>query len=148
MSVPNRPNEDYPDPAATANIENLWPHPDVPGTSARDVAGTQWTPRRKRGVSGARVHVKFIAAIQFIMSMTKRTMSLETASLVSPTKRKLSWSNLAVGADVIIFQVMTLGHPMEVMKMYVATNRNASLREAVRLTWSKGGGVGKHFIKD
>ncbi|CZR52337.1 related to YHM2-Protein of the mitochondrial carrier family (MCF) [Phialocephala subalpina] len=73
------------------------------------------------------------------MSTAKSTMSLDTANLALPKKKNLSWSNIAVGAGMNVFQVTTLGQPMEVTKTYVAANRNASLSEAIRVTWSRGG---------
>ena len=70
-------------------------------------------------------------------------------------RKKTPWSNLAIGAAMNVFQVSSLGQPMEVIKTYVwtvvlaqltlitilqvAANRNATLAEAVRVTWSRGG---------
>lgn len=35
--------------------------------------------------------------------------------------------------------VATIGQPLEVLKTYLAANRNDNLREAVRKTWQRGG---------
>ncbi|KAH6988188.1 mitochondrial DNA replication protein [Ilyonectria sp. MPI-CAGE-AT-0026] len=59
--------------------------------------------------------------------------------IVEHKKRKTPWSNLAVGACMNIFQVTSLGQPMEVLKTHVAANRGDSLAEAVRKTWGRGG---------
>ena len=40
-----------------------------------------------------------------------------------------------------IFQVTSLGQPMEVLKTHVAANRHDSLRDAMRKTWARGGPV-------
>ena len=37
-----------------------------------------------------------------------------------------------------IFQVTSLGQPMEVLKTHVAANRQDTLRDALRKTWSRG----------
>uniref|UniRef100_A0A8H7KAX8 Mitochondrial DNA replication protein YHM2 n=1 Tax=Bionectria ochroleuca TaxID=29856 RepID=A0A8H7KAX8_BIOOC len=55
------------------------------------------------------------------------------------TKKTTPWSNLLVGAGMNIFQVTTLGQPMEVIKTHVAANRGDSLAEAARRTWLRGG---------
>ncbi|KAH7123296.1 mitochondrial DNA replication protein [Dactylonectria estremocensis] len=69
-------------------------------------------------------------------------MALVTAH-VSPVveheKRKTPWLNLAVGACMSVFQVTSLGQPMEVLKPMVATNKDDSLADAVRKTWGRGG---------
>ncbi|KAH8734159.1 mitochondrial carrier domain-containing protein [Ilyonectria robusta] len=59
--------------------------------------------------------------------------------IVEHKKRKTPWSNLAVGACMNIFQVTSLGQPMEVLKTHVAANRGDSLADAVRKTWGRGG---------
>jgi hypothetical protein len=43
-------------------------------------------------------------------------------SAAIPIKKKISWSNLLVGAGMNVFQVSTLGQPMENMKTYVRNN--------------------------
>ncbi|KEZ38959.1 hypothetical protein SAPIO_CDS10309 [Scedosporium apiospermum] len=55
------------------------------------------------------------------------------------TKRKTPWSNLLVGAFMGVFQVSTLGQPMEVVKTHVAANRSDTLRDALTKTAARGG---------
>ncbi|KAH7245652.1 mitochondrial DNA replication protein [Fusarium tricinctum] len=69
-----------------------------------------------------------------------------TAATISPvlgqiqsTRKPVSWSNLLVGAAMNLFQVSSLGQPMEVVKTHVAANRGDSLRTAVSKTWARGG---------
>ncbi|GAA5824935.1 hypothetical protein JCM5353_002939 [Sporobolomyces roseus] len=52
---------------------------------------------------------------------------------------QLSPSNLAVGAAVSLFEVTTLGQPLEVLKTHMASNRNDNLREAIKKTYARGG---------
>ncbi|KAK7207839.1 mitochondrial DNA replication protein [Myxozyma melibiosi] len=56
--------------------------------------------------------------------------------------RKVSWSNLAVGAVMNLFQVTTLGQPFEVLKTHAAANRNDTILQGIRKTWSRGGIAG------
>ncbi|GAA5859538.1 hypothetical protein JCM8547_006868 [Rhodosporidiobolus lusitaniae] len=51
----------------------------------------------------------------------------------------LSPSNLAIGAGVSLFEVTTLGQPLEVLKTHMAANRSDSLTTAIRKTYAKGG---------
>ncbi|KAJ5088018.1 mitochondrial DNA replication protein [Penicillium angulare] len=53
-------------------------------------------------------------------------------------KRPIPYKNLAVGAFMNIFQVTTLGQPMEVLKTHLAANRKDTLREACQKTWTRG----------
>ncbi|OQD69401.1 hypothetical protein PENPOL_c002G01941 [Penicillium polonicum] len=53
-------------------------------------------------------------------------------------KRPIPSRNLAIGAAMNIFQVSSLGQPMEVLKTHLAANRKDTLREAVQKTWSRG----------
>ncbi|RGP63189.1 mitochondrial dna replication [Fusarium sporotrichioides] len=71
---------------------------------------------------------------------------MDTAAITSPiigqtqsTHKPISWSNLVVGASMNIFQVTSLGQPMEVVKTHVAANRGDSLRTAFSKTWARGG---------
>lgn len=51
---------------------------------------------------------------------------------------KIKWANLGVGAVLQVFQVTSLGQPLENIKTYVAANRQASLVEAVKNIRSRG----------
>ncbi|KAL4764710.1 mitochondrial DNA replication protein [Aspergillus foveolatus] len=53
-------------------------------------------------------------------------------------RRPIPYRNLAVGAVMNVFQVTTLGQPMEVLKTHLAANRHASLKDAVQKTWARG----------
>ncbi|OQE24691.1 hypothetical protein PENSTE_c007G05325 [Penicillium steckii] len=53
-------------------------------------------------------------------------------------KRPIPYRNLVVGALMNVFQVTSLGQPMEVLKTHLAANRKDTLRDAVRQTWSRG----------
>jgi hypothetical protein len=55
---------------------------------------------------------------------------------------KVSWSNIAVGAAVSLFEVTTLGQPLEVMKTHMAANRSDGLVTSLRKTWARGGVLG------
>ncbi|KAL4896921.1 mitochondrial DNA replication protein [Aspergillus ambiguus] len=61
-----------------------------------------------------------------------------TSNTVEGTRRPIPIRNLVVGAFMNIFQVTTLGQPMEVLKTHMAANRHDSLREAVQKTWARG----------
>ncbi|KAL3456171.1 mitochondrial carrier domain-containing protein [Aspergillus heterothallicus] len=53
-------------------------------------------------------------------------------------RRAIPYRNLAVGAVMNVFQVTTLGQPMEVLKTHLAANRHDSLKDAVQKTWARG----------
>ncbi|KAK4697692.1 hypothetical protein P7C70_g8169, partial [Phenoliferia sp. Uapishka_3] len=57
----------------------------------------------------------------------------------APASTKLSWSNLGVGAAVSLFEVTTLGQPLEVLKTHQAANRNDTLTTAFKKTYARGG---------
>lgn len=54
----------------------------------------------------------------------------------------VSWSNIAVGATMNMFEVTTLGQPLEVLKTQMAANRQESMLQALRSVWSRGGVTG------
>lgn len=51
----------------------------------------------------------------------------------------VSWSNIAVGATMNMFEVTTLGQPLEVLKTQMAANRSQTMLQALRSVWSRGG---------
>jgi hypothetical protein len=57
-------------------------------------------------------------------------------------KKKITWSNIGVGAAMQVFEVATLGQPFEVLKTHLAANRGDSLFTALRKTWQRGGVFG------
>ncbi|KAF8609211.1 mitochondrial carrier [Ceratobasidium sp. AG-I] len=54
----------------------------------------------------------------------------------------VSWSNIAVGATMNMFEVTTLGQPLEVLKTQMAANRKETMVQALRSVWSRGGVAG------
>lgn len=74
------------------------------------------------------------------MSVLPKPLNVETGrSTALEPRREIQWRNLAVGAFMNIFQVTSLGQPMEVLKTHVAAHRGDTLRQAARKTWSRGG---------
>ncbi|ORX94190.1 mitochondrial carrier [Basidiobolus meristosporus CBS 931.73] len=57
-------------------------------------------------------------------------------------KKNVSWSNLAIGAGVTLFEVTTLSQPFEVLKTHLAANRNDNLTTAFKKIWQRGGFTG------
>ncbi|KAK9765382.1 Mitochondrial DNA replication protein yhm2 [Basidiobolus ranarum] len=68
---------------------------------------------------------------------------VSTVPAVAPAvKKPLSWSNLAIGAGVTLFEVSTLSQPFEVLKTHLAANRNDNLATAFKKIWQRGGFIG------
>ncbi|RXK39744.1 tricarboxylate carrier [Tremella mesenterica] len=61
---------------------------------------------------------------------------------MAPMEKGFSWSNIAVGATMNMFEVTTLGQPLEVLKTQMAANRTQSMATAFRTVWSRGGVLG------
>ncbi|KDQ63408.1 hypothetical protein JAAARDRAFT_29439 [Jaapia argillacea MUCL 33604] len=60
-----------------------------------------------------------------------------------PGQKGISWSNIAVGGIMnMVFQVTTLGQPLEVIKTQMAANRSQSMFQALSTIWSRGGVAG------
>jgi len=59
-----------------------------------------------------------------------------------PGQKGVNWSNIAVGGIMNMFEVTTLGQPLEVIKTQMAANRQQSMATALRTVWSRGGVVG------
>jgi len=59
-----------------------------------------------------------------------------------PGQKGVNWSNIAVGAIMNMFEVTTLGQPLEVVKTQMAANRSQSILQALKTVWSRGGVVG------
>ncbi|BGP18524.1 hypothetical protein JCM10213v2_006590 [Rhodosporidiobolus nylandii] len=64
--------------------------------------------------------------------------------MASPPSKsaQLSPINLGIGAAVSLFEVTTLGQPLEVLKTHMASHRNESLTTAIQKTYAKGGWKG------
>lgn len=58
---------------------------------------------------------------------------------MAPMEKGFSWSNIAVGATMNMFEVTTLGQPLEVLKTQMAANRSQSMGQALATVWSRGG---------
>ncbi|KAI8338977.1 mitochondrial carrier domain-containing protein [Chlamydoabsidia padenii] len=54
-------------------------------------------------------------------------------------KKPVSYTNLAIGATLNLFEVSTLGQPFEVVKTQLAANRGQSLVQALSTVYSRGG---------
>jgi len=62
-------------------------------------------------------------------------------------KKPVKFSNLLLGSGLNLFEVTTLGQPLEVMKTTMAANRQDGMAGAVARVWSRGGVLGcKHTL--
>lgn len=59
-----------------------------------------------------------------------------------PGQKGVSWSNIAVGAIMNMFEVTTLGQPLEVLKTQMAANRSQTMAQAIKSVWARGGVAG------
>ncbi|KAI0094772.1 putative YHM2-protein of the mitochondrial carrier family [Irpex rosettiformis] len=59
-----------------------------------------------------------------------------------PGQKGVNWSNIAVGGIMNMFEVTTLGQPLEVLKTQMAANRSQTMLQAVKTVWSRGGVTG------
>lgn len=57
-------------------------------------------------------------------------------------KKPIKFSNLLLGAGLNMFEVTTLGQPLEVVKTTMAANRSDSFAGAMRRIWGRGGVLG------
>jgi hypothetical protein len=58
---------------------------------------------------------------------------------MAPMEKGFSWSNIAVGATMNMFEVTTLGQPLEVLKTQMAANRSQTMMQAFQTVVSRGG---------
>ena len=65
-----------------------------------------------------------------------------TSKPAMPEKKPVKFSNLLLGAGLNMFEVTTLGQPLEVMKTTMAANRQDGMAGAVSRIWSRGGALG------
>lgn len=63
-----------------------------------------------------------------------------------PEKKPVKFSNLLLGAGLNLFEVTTLGQPLEVTKTTMAANRTDSFAGALRRIWGRGGVLGCMFL--
>ena len=60
-------------------------------------------------------------------------------------KKPVKFSNLLLGAGLNMFEVTTLGQPLEVVKTTMAANRKDTFPGAMSRIWGRGGFLGcKH----
>ncbi|SCV68667.1 BQ2448_788 [Microbotryum intermedium] len=64
------------------------------------------------------------------------------APLKKGERRPIAWSNIAVGAVMNMFEVTTLGQPLEVVKTQMASARTDTMAQALKKVWSRGGVMG------
>ena len=57
-------------------------------------------------------------------------------------KKPIKFSNLLLGAGLNMFEVTTLGQPLEVVKTTMAANRTDTFGGAMRRIWGRGGILG------
>ncbi|KAI1245654.1 Mitochondrial DNA replication protein yhm2 [Eutypa lata] len=59
-----------------------------------------------------------------------------------PEKKPIKFSNLLLGASLNLFEVTTLGQPLEVVKTTMASQRELGFSAALRHVWGRGGVLG------
>jgi len=59
-----------------------------------------------------------------------------------PGQKGVNWSNIAVGGIMNMFEVTTLGQPLEVLKTQMAANRSQTMVQAIQSVWARGGVAG------
>ena len=57
-------------------------------------------------------------------------------------KKPIKFSNLLLGASLNLFEVTTLGQPLEVVKTTMASQRELGFGSALRHVWGRGGPLG------
>ena len=57
-------------------------------------------------------------------------------------KKPVKFSNLLLGAGLNMFEVTTLGQPLEVVKTTMAANRSDNFAGAMSRIWGRGGILG------
>ena len=75
------------------------------------------------------------------MSITASPLNMD-APKPKVEKKPVKFSNLLLGAGLNMFEVTTLGQPLEVMKTTMAANRTDGMMGSVARIWSRGGVLG------
>ena len=124
---------------------NLWPfvtggQAPYPQLLSRDRSAhlDSIIPRRR---SHALPLVRALSLLHLNMS----ALDARTAPVVQPKKlekKPIKFSNLLLGAGLNMFEVTTLGQPLEVIKTTMAANRTDSFAGALRRIWQRGGVLG------
>ena len=74
-------------------------------------------------------------------------MGSSTPSTQTIEKKPIKFSNLLLGAGLNMFEVTTLGQPLEVVKTTMAANRTDTFAGAMGRIWGRGGVLGcKHNL--
>lgn len=61
-------------------------------------------------------------------------------------KKPIKFSNLLLGAGLNLFEVTTLGQPLEVVKTTMAAHRGDGMVTALGRVWSRGGPFGCEYF--
>ena len=61
-------------------------------------------------------------------------------------KKPIKFSNLLLGAGLNMFEVTTLGQPLEVIKTTMAANRTDTFAGAMSRIWGRGGVLGCKIV--
>ena len=69
-------------------------------------------------------------------------MATPIAAPAKLEKKPVKFSNLLLGAGLNMFEVTTLGQPLEVVKTTMAANRGDSFAGALKRVWGRGGVLG------
>jgi hypothetical protein len=75
-------------------------------------------------------------------------MSAQVRQNAEIKKKDVSLSNLLLGATLNMFEVTSLGQPLEVVKTTMAANRADSFPAAMRRVWARGGLLGCECYED
>ncbi|KAF2097103.1 mitochondrial carrier [Rhizodiscina lignyota] len=76
------------------------------------------------------------------MSSTAAQMGATTVPAPKLEKKPVKFSNLLLGAGLNMFEVTTLGQPLEVTKTTMAANRSDGFAGAITRIWGRGGVLG------
>jgi hypothetical protein len=68
--------------------------------------------------------------------------TLAPAPVPKLEKKPVKFSNLLLGASLNMFEVTTLGQPLEVVKTTMAANRADTFAGAMKRIWGRGGILG------
>ncbi|KAI1909452.1 Mitochondrial DNA replication protein yhm2 [Ophidiomyces ophidiicola] len=74
--------------------------------------------------------------------MSAAQVSSATSAPQAIEKKPVKFSNLLLGAGLNLFEVTTLGQPLEVIKTTMAANRADSFAGAMARIWGRGGALG------
>ncbi|GAA6005671.1 hypothetical protein JCM10207_005290 [Rhodosporidiobolus poonsookiae] len=69
-------------------------------------------------------------------------MAIDAGPAVPGQKKQIKWSNIALGGIMNLFEVTTLGQPLEVIKTQMASQRGDSMGTALKKVWARGGVLG------